>query len=249
MDHNVNIDLVRDRLTLHSGSRMTRSHMLLLQPLFRSIETDSYKFASCHSVVGRRDVLRAISMALQPVKDVVFISRSDPFGKLDWMGSEVFRGSMSEPPGGLDRVNEKVFYASLKDRQYTPFWNDDYNDIRCLIKPSIGTSAGTILHKRFSDMLGKPTVRGLQTKPFGGIWPGLMSSLSNSLQCKAPPLSVLSDPEDSLWTIPFYYIGAVLQNSRELAELLAPLVHFTLRGALPLGESRDDPGTYLLLAD
>lgn len=249
MNHNVDIDLVRDHLTLHGGSRMTRSHMLLLQPLFRSIETDSYKFASCHSVVNRRDVLRAISMALQPVKDVVFISRSDPFGKLDWMGSEVFRGSMSEPPGGLDRMNEGVFYASLKSRLYTPFWSGAYNDVRCLIKPSIGTPACTRLRERMEYILHTSTLRRLQADPFAGIWSGLMSGLSNSLQCKAPPLSVLSDPEDSLWTIPFYYIGAVLQNSRELAELLAPLVHFTLRGAIPLGESRDDPGTYLLLAD
>lgn len=248
MNHDINIDLVRDRLTLHSGSRTTRSHMLLLQPLFRSIETDSYKFASCHSVADRRDVLRAISVALRPVKDVVFISRSDPFGKLDWMGSEVFRGSMSEPPGGLDRMNDKVFYASLKDRQYTSFWNDDYNDVRCLIKPSIRTSAGTMLHERLSDMLGESTVKRLRTEPFGGIWPGLMSSLSNSLQC-SPPLGVFSDPEDSLWIIPFYYLGFVLQGEHELTELFAPLVYLTLRGAILLGESRNDPDTYLVLVD
>ena len=127
---------------------------------------------------------------------------------------------------------KKVVFVSKHQPFPKPEWMTQMV-CRTSLRNGGGQSLGASLTTSLWNSLGQILLDTLGTSLRDGLRDGLRDSLGASLR-------------EILWTSLFFYLGFTLAGDREKAGQLTPLIELFPYGS-PLGEKKDEPGTWLVL--
>ena len=190
-----------------------------MEPFFLRAEAGKYDLrkGSAELAVHAKNAI-AISTGTK-VHKVILVSQADMLPmKPEWMSQDVYDKSLQASIGiSIGTSLQASIGTNLGNRLWTNLGNRLWTSIGTSLWNTLWTSLGTSLGNRLGTSLGN--------RLGNRLWTSIGTSIGTSL---------------------FYYLGSTLVDDQKKVDRLISLIEL-LPHAIPLGEKKDEPGTWLVL--